>query len=413
MPLLLGTDELRPNMRLARPVTVGQRILLPVGQVLNGADCDALHSNYPKLLVHIADPMLDEMVAFADDTRDREVARAAKRQLVHTLSGVRKKFAAHMSLKHMDFRGMHEAVAQVVRYIRDNPVAAAILSSHAGVEHYLTEHPANVFYLSLVLGSAVRGYVQRARAQCPSWHCYESQPPLDLTPLALAALFQDISLWPLEGLYATCAPLTPEQRELVHRHPITSAKLLPDDIPKATEMAVRTHHENFDGSGYPYGLPGHQTHILARMLRICDAFDAATSVRVYARAKSPARVLGEMTRGPYAQFYDPLLLKVFSHLVQPFPIGAKLRLDCGRYAVVVRYGQKDSFLPVVVIAFDRDGSRLGPGSIEGPYALDQHPKIRIHSFAGEDLSDLYSDELESTEPLVLTEFATLLESSYP
>ena len=349
MPLVLTPAELRANMRLAQPITEGQRVLLPAGKPLNGADVDVLRQTYPNLQVHVADPMLDEMGVFADDSRDRQVARNAQRALAHTLSGVRQKFAAQMSLGRMDFRGLQEAVTQVVQYIRDNPVAAAILSAHGGTDHYLTEHPANVFYLSLVLGNAVRGYVQSARARQPSWCVSDSAAPLNLTPLAVAALFLDISLWPLEELYGTGAPLTPEQRRVIRQHPIASAELLPHDTPESITAAIRTHHESFDGSGYPAGLSGDQIPIFGRILRICDAFDAATATRVYAQAKSTVRVLGEMTRGPYTTLYDPLLLKVFAHLVQPYPLGAKVRLSTGRYGVVVRYGEQDPFLPVIVI----------------------------------------------------------------
>lgn len=413
MPLLLSTNELRANMRLVRPVTQGQHILLPAGKVLNSADVDALLKACPDTMVYIADPMLDEAVPFADDSHDRDVARAAKKQLLRTLAGVRQRFAPQMSLKNMDFRGVHEAVSDVVQYIRDNPVVAAILSEHSGAEHYLTEHPANVFYLSLVLGNAVRGYVRKARAQLPASFGYDSSPPLDLKPLALAALLQDISLWPLEELYTTCAPLTDKQREFVRRHPIASVEMLPSDVPRPTRLAIQQHHESFDGSGYPAGLSGDGIQIFGRILRICDAFDAATATTVYSKAKSPARALGEMLHGSYSRLYDPLLLKVFSHLVQPFPIGAKLRLGCGRFGVVVRYGQTDPFRPVIVIAFERDGARMGPNDIEGPYALEDVPEITIQSFRDEDVSDLYQASELDDEPLILTDFADLFESSFP
>ncbi|MCP4250724.1 MAG: hypothetical protein GY778_27105 [bacterium] len=413
MPLLLIPRELRANMRLAGTVMHGPKALMAAGRMLTTADVNALRRDHPHLMVRVADPALDEMGVFADDTRDHEVARKARQALARTLSGVRERFAAQMSLNQLDFRGLQEAVADVVQYIRDNPVAAAILAEHAESDHYLTEHSANVFYLALVLGNAVRGYVQRARAQNSARRSRVSAPPLDLTPLALAALFQDASLWSVEALYRTGAPLTPEQWQTIRQHPLTGAEMLPDDTPAATALAVAMHHENIDGSGYPRGLAGDDIPMFPRILRICDAFDAGTAARVYAQAKSPARILGEMTRGTYRQLYDPLLLKVFSHLVQPYPIGAKLRLNCRRHGVVVRYGKVDPFLPTIVIAFDRDGQRLPPSRVEGPYVLDQHPQIRIDSFGADDLTDLYDPPADQSEPLVLNEFSTLFESSYP
>lgn len=413
MPLLLSPHELRTDMQLCQPVVRGHRVLLPAGRLLTSADVASLRRKYPDQQVHVVDPALEEMVEFADDSHDRTVARTAQRRLFRALSGVKRKFAAQLSLKHMDLTGLQEAVADVVEYVRTNQVAAAILAQHVGTGHYLTEHATNVFYLSLVLGNAVRGYVQRVQEERWAWGSLPPVPPLNLTPLGLAAMFQDVSLWPLASLYQTCAPLTGEQRELIYRHPQASVEMLPPATPAGTAQGVQMHHESFDGSGYPEGLSGDQIHLFARALRICDAFDAATAANIYSRAKSPVRALGEMTLGPYSRFYDPLLLKVFSHLVQPFPIGAKLRLACGRYGVIVRYGETDPFRPVVLIAFDRDGSRLPRNRMEGPHALSAHPELRIQSFRGEDLSDLYNGELAQAEPLVLTEFATLFDSTYP
>ena len=78
-----------------------------------------------------------------------------------------------------------------------------------------------------------------------------------------------------------------------------------------------------DGSGYPDGLGGDQLHVFTRIVRIADAFDAATSTSVYKEAKSPVRVLWEISTGPYARFYDPALVRTLTKLVQPFPIGAR------------------------------------------------------------------------------------------
>ena len=109
------------------------------------------------------------------------------------------------------------------------------------------------------------------------------------------------------------------------------------------------HHENYDGSGYPYGLKGDEIHILARVLRIADAYSAATADQVYSEACSPVRALWEMTWGPVSQFYDPIVMKLFASLVQPYPIGAKVQLNSGYTGVVVRYGHESPFLPEIII----------------------------------------------------------------
>ncbi len=413
MPLMLTPDELNPKMTLYYGVNQGNRLLLPAGKSLTGSDIASLRSACRDQMIYILDPTLDESVEFQDDRRDRDVARAAKKQLLQALTGVRSKFAAQLSLKEMDLRGVHEAVADVVEYIRTNSVAAAVLTEGRDPSHYLAEHSSNVFYLALVLGNAIRGYVQRARADAVSKSSRIPTPPLNLTPLALAALFQDVSLWPMEHLYRSCAPLTAEQREMVREHPDASAEMLPAGIPDLTIEAVRMHHENVDGSGYPYGLVGDEISLFAKILRICDAFDAATAVRIHARPKSPVRVLAEMTLGCYSRLYDPQLLKVFSHLVQPYPIGAKVKLSVGGYGVVVRHNKKDPFRPIIIIAFDEHGERIRKQDYIGPFDLAQTAEIQIQSFRGEDVSDLYNNETQANEPLVLNEFSTLFDSAYP
>ena len=113
--------------------------------------------------------------------------------------------------------------------------------------------------------------------------------------------------------------------------------------------------------------------------------------------------------------YDPIILKVFSRVLQPYPIGAKLRLADGRYAVVVRFGKEYALLPEIIIAFDEDGQPLPKHLLEGPYKLEERTDLRIVSFAGEDLTDIYGDDPiyfdpEDIEPHA---FETIFEGLYP
>ena len=189
--------------------------------------------------------------------------------------------------------------------------------------------------------------------------------------------------------------------------------MLPESLSVIAKTVVRTHHENDDGTGYPRGLDHDGLHIFARIVRIADAFDAATSHQVYRAAKSSGRVLWEMTEGPYKKFYDPVLIRVLARLIQPFPIGAKLRLSDGRYAVVVRYNRKNPFQPHVLIGFDADDRRLAQGQIEGPLELHDQSQQRIAAWGAEDTSYIYSDSLLHPKPVVASDFETLFEASYP
>jgi putative two-component system response regulator len=73
---------------------------------------------------------------------------------------------------------------------------------------------------------------------------------------------------------------------------------------------ARTHHERYDGSGYPRGLVGEQIPIEGRIVAIVDVFDALTSDRVYRPAFSVERALQMMADDRGAHF-DPEIFDVF------------------------------------------------------------------------------------------------------
>ena len=280
-------------------------------------------------------------------------------------------------------------------------------------ESYLAEHAGNVFYLCMVLGSGVKDYVVKERQRQTAASSLSNSLAMDLMPLGLGAMLMDIGMAPQQHLFKPGHVLTDEDRAALVEHPIVGAEMLPDTMPSATKMVVRWHHENFDGSGYPDRKPGSSLHVFVRIARICDAFDAATSEKFYKQAKSPVRALWEMTYGPYRKFYDPVLMKVFASIIQPFPIGAKLKLVDGRAAVVVKYNRKTPFQPTVVIAFDADGERVPADKLEAPVNVGEGNDLRLESYGGEDLR--YVAEMCTTEATAAERgrFADLMEAVFP
>lgn len=105
--------------------------------------------------------------------------------------------------------------------------------------------------------------------------------------------------------------LTPDERVLMQSHPVRSAELVSTaaGLRGAVEEAVRHHHENFDGSGYPDGLSGSAIPIGARVIMVADTLDAMTTDRPYRRALSYDRVVQELSRHSGTQF-DPNLVQI-------------------------------------------------------------------------------------------------------
>ena len=82
--------------------------------------------------------------------------------------------------------------------------------------------------------------------------------------------------------------------------------------------AVLSHHERYDGKGYPNGIKGKEIPILGRILAVCDSFDAMVSRRVYKEKLSVEYAIGELENGKGTQF-DPDVAQAFIELVEEDP----------------------------------------------------------------------------------------------
>jgi putative nucleotidyltransferase with HDIG domain len=89
--------------------------------------------------------------------------------------------------------------------------------------------------------------------------------------------------------------LTDEERAVMERHPAAGEEMLASvEFPWDIRPMVRSHHERWDGRGYPDGLAGEAIPFSARILRIADVFDALTTARSYRRPLTPEEALALM-----------------------------------------------------------------------------------------------------------------------
>jgi HD-GYP domain-containing protein (c-di-GMP phosphodiesterase class II) len=134
--------------------------------------------------------------------------------------------------------------------------------------------------------------------------------------LAILAILHDIGeiAIPETILLKPCS-LTPEEWEIVKRHPEIGNSLA-RSIPNLTSIAeaILTHHERWDGTGYPNGLQGEQIPLLSRNLSIADAYDAMISGRPYKGAINHREAVEEIVRCAGTQF-EPALVDLFGRVV--------------------------------------------------------------------------------------------------
>ena len=118
--------------------------------------------------------------------------------------------------------------------------------------------------------------------------------------IAHASLLHDVGKMavPIE-IMRKPGPLSPEQWQVMIRHAAEGAKMLDGSrfrVLQQAEEIARTHHERWDGTGYPAGLAGEQIPLAGRIVAAADVFDALTSVRPYKQAFTKDDALAEIRR---------------------------------------------------------------------------------------------------------------------
>ncbi|MCM1309139.1 MAG: HD domain-containing protein, partial [Butyrivibrio sp.] len=109
--------------------------------------------------------------------------------------------------------------------------------------------------------------------------------------------------------------LTPEEYELVKVHPVTGYHIL-KGIPGGgmIAQAARSHHERYDGAGYPNGLRGNDIPEIARIIGVADAYDTMASNRSYRKVLPQEEVRAEIERGKGCQF-DPEIADIMLQMI--------------------------------------------------------------------------------------------------
>lgn len=108
------------------------------------------------------------------------------------------------------------------------------------------------------------------------------------------------------------ATLTDKERALMTQHPVIGAEIVRGiDFLQGAAAVIRSHHERWDGQGYPDGLAGEQIPLQARVFSVADVLDALTTDRPYRPASSLASAREVITRESARQF-DPAVVAAFN-----------------------------------------------------------------------------------------------------
>ncbi|MGN0666428.1 MAG: HD-GYP domain-containing protein [Huintestinicola sp.] len=170
-----------------------------------------------------------------------------------------------------------------------------------------------------------------------------------LYDLGIAGLLHDIGKVsiPIEIINKK-GRLTDEEFNIVKMHPVYAATHLRDRklVSQDCYMGIISHHEKYDGTGYPFKLSGGNIPFYGRILAVGDVYDALTSHRPY-RKPSPPNEAIEFIMGGYGTHFDTKIVDAFLRKVAPYPVGSEVNLSNGMVGVVIKNYPDQPLRPIL------------------------------------------------------------------
>jgi len=181
------------------------------------------------------------------------------------------------------------------------------------------------------------------------WLNFDNKDKIRIT---LAGLLHDIGKAKIpDKILNKPGSLSPEEFEEMKKHTIYGYEMLKDvkEIPAVVKKAVITHHEHFNGEGYPLELKSSKIPLFGRIIAIIDAFDAITANRVYKSKNSPFQAM-EIFVHEETTHFDPALKEVFlAHLPNYF-IKENVILNDGRMGEIVFINPVKPESPIIKVS---------------------------------------------------------------
>jgi HD-GYP domain-containing protein (c-di-GMP phosphodiesterase class II) len=147
--------------------------------------------------------------------------------------------------------------------------------------------------------------------------------------------------------------LTSEEFAEVKRHVDYGVEMLTNvgDISSAVINIARSHHERFDGSGYPAGLEGTQIPVFGRIAAIIDTYSAMSRKTPYRDAIAPHQILQEMYKWRN-KYYQAELVEQFVQCVGVYPTGSLVEMTTGEVGIVIEQNMRERLEPTVCMLLD-------------------------------------------------------------
>ncbi|MDF2841249.1 MAG: hypothetical protein K0Q99_2021 [Clostridia bacterium] len=326
----ISVERVREGMELAKTLySIDGNVLLNAGIKLK----ESYVRKFKEIgidEIYINDSLSSDIVIediISDETRF-EARMAVKRAMDNVMHG-----------NSLDVKPVRNVVGKIVEELLSIKDAVINLQDIKTLDNYTFAHSTNVCVLSAVTGISM-GYGEG-----------------QLKDLCMGALFHDIGKTKVPNeILNKAGSLTAEEYEIIKKHSRYGYDILKQNMELSAYVGyiALTHHEQFNGEGYPLGLKGKAIHEYSRIVSVADVYDAMTSNRVYRKRLNISEVVEYLVSLGDHQFDYEIVRKMIEH-ISVFPLGTYVTLSTGETAIVVDNNRKYPSRPVVRLIKDPYG----------------------------------------------------------
>lgn len=246
----------------------------------------------------------------------------------------------------VDVKSSRRIVYSLVDSISRDEFGILALTTIKNFDEYTFNHSLNVGILALALGQRI-GLDRKSLAR-----------------LGTSGILHDIGKVEIpKELINKTQKLTDQEWETLKLHSnfgvreILKTRGL-DEISMVAISVAYQHHWNFDGTGYPLREKDEEPTLFARIVRICDSYDAMTTARAYQPVPYLPHFALRVIWSNQNRLFDPVLSKVFTQLLGIYPVGSCLELNTGEIGLVMRQNPSTIDLPIVKIIVDKNNKKV-------------------------------------------------------
>jgi len=242
----------------------------------------------------------------------------------------------------IDFQAAEETIEPMVESVVENEDAMSWLARMKKKDNYIHDHSIASCVWALVFGKHL------------------GLEKDDLQVLGLGALLMDVGKTriPTELLVKNSA-LTAEEKLLMQKHVEFGLEIASrvEGVDSRVIQIIESHHERYNGTGYPRGLKANDIPVFARITGIVDSYDAMTTFRPYAEAISTYEAMRKLNDLAGVE-YQAEMVEQFVQAVGIFPVGTLVELSTGAVGVVIAQNRTRRLRPQVMLLMDEEKTAL-------------------------------------------------------